>query len=406
MSNLQQATFKNKMAKLVLGTMAINCLLLSSAIISEANAQVRPLPRPERRAPQVPPRPYPPTVGTQSSAVANVHMYMDKRDQLDVIRELKIKRDLSMGKKVVSMSVVASSSEYQAKLVLKLNGQRVDAVKLSPYSATYQMQVPSHLSAHDQLVLSPTGAAYVSTISAKLSQVSRPPRPQPPGQSQVLRAQLNQYVYGQETLPVKKLISESTGARLAGMKVQSVVLKASSTARHRLATAYLMVNNQPVGAPQNLQKGAGSRYVFDLPVYAQNIIGQDIKSLQVVVRGDAHVQMLGLKTGESYGTPSTIPVQAHVNRSFRGSEKVSLEELLYHAPGARTYAPIEAITVVAKGAGNIMLTKRAQVLGSMNFGSFGSKQQAVRLSGNTKISDVELLVSGRITIESIRIKFK
>lgn len=339
----------------------------------------------------------------QEEKVAYVHAYLQKGDKIDLMQELGLSQALQSGVKVSAFKVEASSYS-QAKMVLKYNGQKYDTQQIGTYSSNLSFEVPQSLYPQDKLVLVAKGDMSVTKVTAYLKPAysSYPPRG---AQAQALKAQVNQQVYGQEVFPVKKLVKDSTGVSLRGMEVKKVLIKASKSSYYGQASAQLEVNGQLVGFPQYFSKEM-TKFVFEIPSYMPKVFGQGLRSVKLVVRGDAFVKMVGLKTkGQAQGGGYQQAYQFMVNKSFYRSERVSLVELFpYNAPRMDYYAPVEVLTVEAVGSGNIMVTGGGQVLETIAVaGSYGTSR-SIRVAGLASVNDIKLRVTGRVTIKSIRIK--
>lgn len=333
--------------------------------------------------------------------VATINSYIDQRDQIDLLQVLGMNRGLGQrGARIASLSVNASGHPG-ATLILKLNGRQVDAARLGGYNTETQLRPPQNIRPQDRLVLSANTNVFLSTVKAVVKRGGN--RPNLPNRPNVLRAQINKTVFGQETLPVRQLVQSQTGARLQGLKLDKVIVRASSQERFRQARAQLLINGAPVGMAQPLP-AFEQRLVFELPRYAMNTIGQDIRTIQLRVIGNAQVKMVGLKIDQ--GPAHNGSFQVNVNRSFNGSQRIDLAQLIGRAHGPAMNAPLESITIVAHGSGNMILTGGASVLGSMIFNGPFSASETVASHGHVTPSEVKARIKGRITIESIRINVR
>lgn len=335
-----------------------------------------------------------------TTETARINTYMDRRDKVDLIRALKLKRELRRGAKIVALRVEASSNQHNAKLKLKLNGQKIAAARVGAYSSTVHMSVhAAAIGPRDRLILTPNKDVFVSAVTAVI-QTSQ--NPLPPRGFGLLKARVRRVVRGVELLPIRKLVSQATGQRLKGMKIEKVALKAKSTGRFGLAQAQLVVNGLSLGMPQTLPT-VKQKLVFELPAYALNVIGHDIRTLRIKVTGNARVEMVGIKKAGGTRVPRSFQVQ--VGKVIRGSERMSLARLADRAPGADMHAPVEALTVVARGSGNIMVTNGRSMTGSMRV-SRGGREKTIPLHGAGTLAGIKLRASGNMVIESIRVKFQ
>lgn len=332
-----------------------------------------------------------------SPITTQINRYLGQGDQINVLRSLR----LNQSEKLVSLSVTAQSNQYDSKLVLLLNGQRLSAQKVSPYTSQLLFNVPNLLQG-DKLVLKVRGAAFIQSLSGTLSGNNWPNQnPNAP-----IKARIDQQFFGHANLKVRKILKDFTGTSLQGMKLKKVIMKASSVDGRAQAT--LLINGRPVGYSQNLPMQP-TRIVFELPSWgqSQNIVGQDIRSIQVALNGrQMHVKMLGVKVqahGPHQGQMNSV--QLNVHRRFQGSERVTLSQLAGYNQQLDMNRQIEAITVVASGHGNIMLAGAGRGQGGIRVQ--GQTTQSINLMGQfVTAGDLRLRVSGNLMIQSIRVKFK
>ena len=237
-----------------------------------------------------------PSLGFETTQ-SYVGRYLYQGQHIDLTSQLSLNQSLRQGKQVMSIKVIAQKSSYNSKLILKLNGQRLEAQTVSQYSGPIVFYVP-RLQAYDSLSIKVKGEVYVERVLAELKSPHRSPQRNRGGINNrgVLRARVNQYTQGFQTLKVRQLIKQQTGMATKGLKVQSVIIKASSNRGRAKAT--LLINGQQVGYAQTIPVHQ-TRLVFNLDRWSQNIIGQDIKSIQVQLQGKVTTQMVAIKVDQS-----------------------------------------------------------------------------------------------------------
>jgi len=228
-------------------------------------------------------------------------------------------------------------------------------------------------------------------------------------QPQVLKAQIFKQLQGYSKLAVKSLVSDATGARLQSLEVKKVILKASS--RRGNAQATLLINGMRVGYSQTIPTYE-TRLVFDLNSWSQNVIGQDVRTIQIEINGNVLAKMVGLRVKPTHsggqgqgGYNQNVVVK--VNQSFYGSQRVSLSQLTAYGPRIDAYKAIEAVTIVARGRGMIHVAGNGQGQGGIQVQ--GQTTQSIRVFGHTTVGDLMLRIRAtgqRVVIEQIRIKFK
>jgi hypothetical protein len=363
----------------------IQCFLtmLVAMPFADANAQGRPGQGPGRpgQGPVGPGMPAPRIIETQ------VNKYIYERDQINVSQELR----LAQGQKILGLIITAQGTSHRSMLGLFAGARLIEEKLLSAHSSQLVYHLPMQTNLNS-LVLKVKGGAFISKIGAELDLPVGPM----PGQEQIVRAQVNQQYHGQSILPVRQLIAQ-TGVQLMGQKVESVILRASS-ARGQ-ARAQLLINGQAVGVAQIIPMQE-TRLVFNLPRFAQNIIGQDLRTIQIEVNGNVFVNLVGLRLDQQ-GYNQTAQVQ--VNQRFMSNQRLSLAQVLGHQARIDMQRPIEAITVVAQGHGNIMLAGSGTAQGGIQVQ--GATTQSVAIHGFASAQDIMMRFSGNIVIESIRIKF-
>lgn len=224
---------------------------------------------------------------------------------------------------------------------------------------------------------------------------------------QLVEARINHHVSYRETLPLRQIIKSQTRTSLRGLKLEQVIIEGSPANYYSSAQAQLIINGAPVGYPQTLKRGYAARLVFPLPRHRQNVFGQDLRSVQLLVTGAAQIRMAGFVVDSLRGPGSggyNRSVQVLVNRSFYGSERVALQDLLRHAGRLNMNAPVEALTIVARGQGSVMATGAGSVLGSISVDGRSSRGQSIRVMSYASVRDIKLRINGNLTIQSIRIK--
>jgi hypothetical protein len=228
-------------------------------------------------------------------------------------------------------------------------------------------------------------------------------------QPQVLKAQIFKQLQGYSKLAVKSLVKNATGARLQGLKVKKVILKASSRRGHAQAT--LLVNGMRVGYSQTIPTYE-TRLVFDLNSWSQNVIGQDVRTIQIEINGNVLAKMVGLKVkqnqsgGQGQGGYNQNVV-VNVNQAFYGSQRVSLSQLTAYGPNINPNKAIEAVTITARGRGMIQVAGSGHRQGGVQVQ--GPTTQSIRVFGHTTVRDLMLRITAtgqKVVIEQIRIKFK
>lgn len=330
--------------------------------------------------------------GNIGSSFLSINKYMYDKEKIILSNQLDLQN-------VSELLISAQSNSHNSKVVLRLNGQKLQEIQLSQYSNQQSIMLPM-LQFRDKLVMVVRGSAFVDSVQA-IKQYG--PGPGHGGQNERLVARLHSQFTQSTVLPVRKLIAEQNGRGvLIGKNLKKVVLVASS-ARGR-AQATLLINGMPVGYSQTIPT-MKTRLVFDLNGRI-NVIGQDIKSIQIDIRGRAvtlfRVATVLKNRDGNVGYHRSVTVNLH--QSFYGSQRVSLAQILGR-PRIDMNAPVQKLIINTQGHGNIMVNAGAMRLGSIIAGGrYGSMNETVHVNGSASVNDIMMRVSGRLTIKSITVE--
>jgi hypothetical protein len=367
--------------------------LVLSLTISDAHAQRRGGGNGGGRGGNGPHGPHGPNIpGNIGSNFLSINKYMYDNEKINLSNQLDLQN-------VSELLVSAQSNSHNSKIVLRLNGQKVQTMQLSQYSNQQSIHLPM-LQFGDKLVMVVRGSAFVDSVQAIKQYGSGPGHG---GQNERLIARLHGQFTQSTTLQVRKLIAEQNGRGvLMGKNLKKVVLVASS-ARGR-AQATLIINGQPVGYSQTIPT-MKTKLVFDLQG-RRNIIGQKVKSVQIEIRGRAvtlfRVATVLKNQGGHGGYNRSLTVS--LNQSFMGSQRVSLAQILGR-PRIDMNAPVNKLIINTQGHGNIMLNAGGMRLGSIIAGGrYGSMNETVHVNGSASVNDIMMRVSGRLTIKSITVE--
>ncbi len=232
----------------------------------------------------------------------------------------------------------------------------------------------------------------------------------PPPADDIVLPQLNINVYGQQVIPLRELVSQRLRpGLLQGKKLERVIVRAAATSyQSRIA---LFINGQQVTSVRNISYQP-QRLILDVPTssyYNQNIIGQDIRSLELRVSGTVQIKRIALKVDDQLGSGQIL--RAHnirLGRWVGGAEQVELSQIVRsHNP----YQAVSEIRIVASSqSANSVLTVLARGAGridSMHLNGRGyyntPSQKSIRVGGRTQLSDIKLMVRGDIQIQSIEV---
>lgn len=379
-------------------------LLVAAPLISDANADGGRRGRGgrgdtvERRTP--PPAHHTNRPGTQMLS-QQVNQYLYQGQRLDLIRQLRLRAELDSGKQVLNLQVSAQSTQHRSSLKLIMNGQTVGSLPLGPSMQQGAFTLPPHTYLND-LQLAVVGGAYLGSVNATLGyNTPMPPTgPIDEGRNR-LRVDHFQNYQGQSIIPVRRVISDQYPGALMGKKLEKVVLLASS--RGGRARAQLLINGMPVGVEQIIPMQE-TRLRFHLDSYQRNVVGQDIRSIQIELRGNVQTSRLIAVTSES-GASYNREVLVNVQRRFLGSQHLSISQLIGYRSDVDMFSQVQSVTIVSSGHGTISLNSRGLSQGSLRVIG-GTGTSTINVRDMATLQDLELFVNGRVRIEQLRINLR
>lgn len=317
--------------------------------------------------------------------------YLSGSDKINLTRLI----NLAPGETLKKVKVTASSSSYGAKLVMKVNNQRVDAAAVDYYMSDKTLQMPLMSSPADKVIITANqGSVYVGKIEATIAQSYY----DDDNGADVLKARINEVVRGHSVIKVLQEVNAQNQDRLRGLEVKKVILKAEALGRgHRAASAQLIVNGMPVGVPELITSG---KIAFKLSPYGPQTIGREIKQLQIAVTGRVEVKMVGIKVKDQMPNYPQV-LRSQMRKVVYGSERLELSELLgpQQVPMG---AKVQNVTIVAEGNGKIIMTGAGMVMGDMDF-SYYTRSQTVQAPMGTPLASIKMRARGPLTIKSVEV---
>lgn len=148
-----------------------------------------------------------------------------------------------------------------------------------------------------------------------------PAPPAPPSYGDFLYQNLNQYLVGDNTLPLRQILG--IGPQFRGRNVEFVVIRARTDAGQGIAS--LLVNGFVAGGSQQVGTFS-SDYYFYLD-RANSVLDVNVQSLQIALRGRFMVEAVGVKLGNGGIYPSPNVQTFSVNRNFQGQNRLYLSNL-------------------------------------------------------------------------------
>lgn len=272
----------------------------------------------------------------------SIHRSMRYFDILDVERELNLRRRAQ----IVKLTVRARSQEFRsAFLQLQENGRSSGiSQSVSRFSSTVDFFPTSR---NSRLEIQAQGDLVIEEIIAEVIFEQSPiPGPGPrPGQG--ISIHVNERIFGSRNLPLLQLARQQ-GARVEGLRLQSVTVQGESLGRFSHAEVRLIVNGSAQGFYQRLNLRGGT---VSLSLNGFNHeIGRDIRTLQLEVRGDAQINTVILESSRRPGPgpgPQPAPMlRLSPQKELNGRLSQTLEQAI-NAPIGYSNRLVSRIVIAA-----------------------------------------------------------
>jgi hypothetical protein len=131
-----------------------------------------------------------------------------------------------------------------------------------------------------------------------------------------------------------------------------------------------------------------------------------LKRVELQINGRAvFAKAIVMKVAGAMGPGPQNNISVNVHRSFYGTERVGLSQLIGYRPGVDMNAQVESVTIVSQGHGTISLAGAGQVHGTIRVIG-GQGTSSIRVMNWASLSQLKLRVNGRITVKQLRIKLK
>jgi hypothetical protein len=230
-----------------------------------------------------------------------VNQTISHGQQINISRKLQLNYKAPQAK-LVAIKIKAQDLSYRgnSKLTLMANQRKISSQYISGYNSQLTFIIPQHVAEAWQkttLTVEVQGSALIKKITAVLQEQSYS---QPSSKPVVTIKNIKQKVYSQADIPLRRLIGNTSGKKLVGLRV--LISKRS----YRNATLQLVVNGRAVGRPTRVTSGTQS---VQIPIgrAADMVMGQDARSVVLAVDGELTVMKVIARTqkvrmGGSYGT--------------------------------------------------------------------------------------------------------
>lgn len=217
---------------------------------------------------------------------------------------------------------------------------------------------------------------------------------------QIVKKQLYKYYDGKSIIPVRRTLS--IGQDYRGRKVKFVTLVASSEGS-RPGRATLLINERPVGRTQTLGYYE-KKLRFELPEY-NNVIGEDIRTIKIELRGDIYTEELAIGLLKKHGGGDEDTIDKRMNKRLMDGAEVPFRELLQFSPQdsrKRTRSVTFSVAGRREGSSLEVCSRRT--------GCFDRKHVPIQKStirfriDSTRLGDLYIRVQGRILISRMIVK--
>lgn len=207
------------------------------------------------------------------------------------------------GQAIKRVAVIGSSARGHGQVELLVNGYSTEPSKtmgMQQTRAVFQMYENQSVLGQDirRLQLKTQGKIYIKTIRIALEK----------NRIQTISKPLYKTVYGSETIPLRRELGLTPAQANGHVKLHSVSVSGQPKMRGG-ALVQLMVNGSPVGYPQRITR-LNSQLTFQMPHYSDNVLGQDLRRVQLQVTGNAQITHLSAQIEElsGYGSsPAPLP---------------------------------------------------------------------------------------------------
>jgi len=220
-----------------------------------------------------------------------------------------------------------------------------------------------------------------------------------------LKKNIDRYMVGENVLKIRQLLGMNK--QYNGHQVKKVILFAASDSGR--AKAQLMVNGMPAAQRQIIGQYS-EKLIFKVD-QSQNVLGQDIRKLQIRLKGRIDVEKVVAVLVKPQRGGRTIEVVEEIYQSFRGNDYVSLDSKLARHDGKKLLS-VKVRGESRRGNGTVSLVVNGEVQGRPMRLSEYSDEVVLNLEAykpsvlGRDIYSVELETTGKVFIEDAVIKLK
>ncbi len=341
----------------------------------------------------------------------SIRMY----ERLRLADLLRLSYEQQRNIEIRSLSVLASSLQGQAQLELSQNGLPLASETVRRQLKEVKFILQRSVSA-DGLELSSNQEIMLESITAEVSMRGMPgpgpipgpyPGPRPdPREQQVLPNSLLTLHVGQEfrgfgEIPLKQLVKQQMGLSLEGAEIERIAVEGSPSGYGRAASIQVELNGRPVGIEKYLSVAQRRT-----PIQVQSF--EEVRSLKLLVRGDARIQTVIIRVGQVRLQQPQLPRVQRVQVNQEVSRRFSLElsNLLPYENRLIRSISIEARSSGRQSAGTLSLMSRmGEFLGTTYVSQMPSRQ-IIQLHRPMTASEIRIEADSQILIDSLEIEFE
>jgi hypothetical protein len=278
-----------------------------------------------------------------------INQNLRSHERLKLADLLRLSRQEQNSMQIISLSIMAQHlGQGQAQLEFSQLGRPIATEVVRKQLREIKVSLPVG-TMMEGLELSSQSEIYLQSITAEVSRLRMPnpgPGPGPgPGQIQqvspnaMLTLQLNQHVRGMAQIPLKQLVRQQYGLSIEGAEIQRVIVEGDPMPG-RAASVQVEINNRLVG-PLKYLSLAQKR--TPLPINSM----EEVRTLQLVVNGDAIIQSISIRFGQVRPAGPQIPQMQRIYVGQEVSYRMPLELYRLLAYDSRM---IRSITIEARGS--------------------------------------------------------
>jgi hypothetical protein len=311
---------------------------------------------------------------------------------------------------VLALDVSAQNFQGQGRVNMLSQGRMVGSIQFMRKLKEGRIELPPSTML-EGLELSSKDEVFLESVSATIRRVRAPhpapsypfpyPEPSPRVESPIphsmLTLRINQEVRLRETFPLKQLVKQQLGISLEGVEIERVIVEGQPSRYGRGASVQVELNNRLVG----IEKHLAGRVT---PLLIQT--SEEVKTLRLQVRGDAHIANIHIRIGEVRRRPE-LPrnERVFIHQEISAGRNLDLARLLPYESRLVKSIILEARATRSYQAEVALLSSRGEFLASTLITQAPMKP-VLQLHRPMPIRELQLESFSPVMIESIEIEFE